>query len=352
MINPIFFYELIWMIFFVILVVGISERFPKAGSEKIKGRILFFDFAKGIAIISIIGIHATDLFPETLFLKETLWFGLYLFIIISGYLLSLRHEDGIDPKAYFKKTFFRVIALYLIFTITIRYMIYHDLQVKEILLDILFGRANGNYYFMPILIQFYLFFPLFIRLKKSLSAITISSILAISYFFQIWNYLLQDPGWNSNLYSLVFFGRFAFFFFIGMFFSKFRLEEIKHSHILLVLLAYAAGAAVFSSYAGTLYLTYLYPVMSFMVLLLLHNLFLKKKKSFLINDIGINSLLIYLIHTRIMYDYIRPISSGASNGWVGYFLTVAAVLILSYLVSKIISIAYGKLIKKFFDVSI
>lgn len=346
MLNPLFYWELCWMLFFLYLLSRLSAKMPKKNKKNSSKRLAFFDFAKGAAMVCIIAIHATDLIPGTQFLKEYLWFGLYLFFITSGYLLSIRYDENIDMKRYARNVFIRIIFLYIAAVVTIRAILHQEMSLQEITLDIIYGRTNGNYYFIPILLQFYILFPLFVKLKKYLFSWLMPLILVVSYGFQLGNYFLQAPEWNSNILSLVFFGRFAFFFFIGMALSDYDLEKIKKKAIAGILLIYLLSAAIISYYAGTFYPTYMYPVTAFIALILIYNSAIKGTiASVLFQKIGEISFMIYLVHTRVMYDIIGKYAIYFRSIWMKYFFILIATILLSFLLSKIISVVYLKMLE-------
>jgi len=123
-----------------------TKGFIKHSHKENHKRIRFLDFLKGLAIIAIVAIHAIDFVPGLEFLKGILWFAIPLFIIESGYLLSLHHNKKINFKEYYSHVFFRVFLIYVIFVLVIRWYLNQPFVFVEIMKDILLGRTNGNFY--------------------------------------------------------------------------------------------------------------------------------------------------------------------------------------------------------------
>ena len=137
-----FIFEAIFGIICLHYFYNATQKFPKLKDDLHHKRIPFFDFIKGIAVLSVVFIHSTDLFPETNFLKLVLWFALPLFVFESGYLLAIRHDKEIDSKEYFKHLFFRIFLIYAIFVVWImrqhflfKMLYYNLIKILPLVLD-------------------------------------------------------------------------------------------------------------------------------------------------------------------------------------------------------------------------
>ena len=98
------------------------------------------------------------------------------------------------------------------------------------------------------------------------------------------------------------------------------------------------------------YFTYIYPMIVFLVFISVHNSIHLRHHSKLrvVRDIGKMSLLIYLIHTKIMYDLLGGLFKGLAMYWVlNYLVIIVVVLVISYAVAKLIAIPLRILIKKY-----
>ncbi|MBU0756595.1 MAG: acyltransferase [Nanoarchaeota archaeon] len=291
------------------------------------------------------------------FCVSALWFSLYLFVIESGYLLAVRHRTIKDMKDYLLHIFTRVIFIYLLFVAAIRFIHIGNLVPKELFLDILRGRTSGNYYFIPLLIQLYLIFPIILRYKKifmSFPAMLISFLFTYISFVADW--FLQSPDWNSNFMSLTFFGRFFVFFLIGMKISEFDTEKIGFKQLKYLFLLYILGITAFSIRYKSFQLTFMFPVFVFLFLLCLHNIFVQKKKhskfSYLMEDMGKHSLVIYLMHVQILYYFVIPMMDRIGmhlpdKYWMIEFVAILLLcLVPSYLFSRVFIPGYMFVLKK------
>jgi len=271
-------------------------------------RLVFFDFLKGVAILAVIAVHAADFTPHASILKVFLWFALPLFIFESGYLLSIRHDNDLDLKEYLKHILSRIFVIYLFFVIMFRLILGQEFTAKEIFLDVIFGRTSGNYYFIPIILQFYLLYPLLRKFKKYFKNYFVFNLLyLIGFLFYLLDSLLQKPEWNSNPFSLAFFGRFFFYFCFGMILAEYDINKIRWKHTIGTVVIFGISMIFFRYYGGSWYLTYLYPLIILLLFLKIHNFFGDRKfKIPIINHIGKLSLIIYLVHIRLLYDFIAP----------------------------------------------
>jgi len=329
------------LIIFLAAFYFISKTF-KVEREKHKEHFLFFDVLKGIAIISVIAIHASDFIPHGALFKDIIWFGLPIFIMESGYLLSLRHEGDKDYKRFYGNLFTRIILIYIIFSLFWRVVDQQALFSLGTLLDILFGRSNGNYYFIPLMLQFYLLFPLLIRLKKYLlKPFMMIAVGVLSFSMHVLDFFLQTPAWNSDPMSLIFFGRYILFFFFGMQMSHyaiFRLDKVKlvwiASLFLLLQLAFSAYYQLFHS-------LYFYSIAVFFLILLFYKHIPFREY---IGEIGKNSLIIYLAHTRVVYNLVGP-AVMHMNPITRFIFIVAISLAIGYLISVLFMILYGFILR-------
>jgi fucose 4-O-acetylase-like acetyltransferase len=368
-----------FLIFVILKTFTIRLRSEKTN----KKRILFFDFLKGVSIIAVIGIHTSDLFYATS-IKTFFSFAVPAFIVSSGFLLAKRYSNHIDLKKYYKNIFFRIVVLYLVFVILSPVMscgfyvfkelilgksltwvmilkpfycgVAKNLPISKVFLDVVLGRtAGGAYYFIPLLLQLYVLFPFLMKIKNKLKHFYyFESILLFSFYFLVLNGYLQNPEWNSNYYSLIFFGRFLLCFCFGMFLSEFDIEKIKIKNIFVVLVAYILILISSSILQNNMTLTYFYPFVFVLILLGVYNSQLMGtkilKKIKIINDLGKNSLIIYLLHLFIVYDFINAIWPETlldRNSVVSYLLVVFITVSLSYIASKIIMNIYSSILSYF-----
>lgn len=228
---------------FVILVPALRKAFlfpDKAKPQKIKQkRFEFFDFAKGIAITAVILIHAIYLFIEKYpnydphwlnIINNLLRFAVGFFFISSGALLT----SGIT-----KKKFIRVFAPYILVCVIIG--VFQRKSIDLIVGGVLRGDLLLPYYFIPVLLQFYLLFPILNRLKRNKYFLVVT--ILISYLF----YLTQ----TTTIFGVEFFGQYLYLFAFGMVYS----DNLKQGKAigkldwwLILVLVYVVLLFIFPSY--------------------------------------------------------------------------------------------------------
>lgn len=336
----------------IAIVLKLLERCRAEAKGRDAGKRLdFLDFVKGASILSMILIHVSNKAPAGKVLNDFIWFGVPLFVFSSGYLLMRRYEGKLGLADYFRKTFFRVVLPYLIVCLVL-HMANRGWTVNlgELLLDWVFGRLNGyNLYFIPVIIQFYLLFPLLRKYGDRLLAP--AGMLALFLLSVAMNYadsLLRAPLWNSNLPELVFFGRYAFYFAFGAYLSGMDFEALPARRSSYALLALLAGIAALVALSSSLYFGYLFPLFW---LFAIHLAYLGMKRIGLgraiaaIESLGVYALAIYLFHTPII-DAFAPLASQAFSGWALYTVLCTAVAVSSWAFGAAFMGCYGFALKR------
>ncbi len=158
-------------------------------------RLSYWDSIKGVAIIAVIMIHATNAslkFPVDSFnwifglsLRQIINFAVPIFFAIAG-LFSLP-KIGQSGSSFIKKRFLRLIPIYIIWTLIYIIIFKHDhfYSFKKIFLDFFLGSGVGIGYFVIVLMQFILITPLIWKLKTIKSHIIIMiSLFVISMIYR------------------------------------------------------------------------------------------------------------------------------------------------------------------------
>lgn len=197
--------------------------------EKYFGRIIAIDYLKAIASILVILTHALSK-NQRLKIGGPFWISMAvpIFMIISGFTNTLSAEKaGLDSfKEFYKKEglfreFSRILSPYFII-ISLEFILglfqlfiletgpFISFTMNDYLLYFLTGGTTPGSYYIPILIQFVIVFPLmFILFKKSVSK-SILFFLSIHFLFDLMaNYLPI----STKIYRLSIFRYFAFIIF-------------------------------------------------------------------------------------------------------------------------------------------
>ncbi len=166
-----------------------SEQFSSS-------RIYFFDFIKGISIIGVVLIHIAYFYYD---FSEYGNFALYqdyiikifryavpFFIISSGFLLSLKNFSKENLFNFYKSKLIRLIIPYFIFCLVIFLLKNNNFNILSFLKEFISGGISTPYYFMSILFQLYIIYPLIIFLFNKFDKL---KILIFSFLFSFFSSL-------------------------------------------------------------------------------------------------------------------------------------------------------------------
>lgn len=143
---------------------------------------------RGVAILAVIIIHTARLLINAqhasipgalLFLENLSRFAIGAFLITSGALLApfdLR-QRGVLTR-FFAPKFKRVLLPYLLCTIGLGLV--HGLSLERIGYDVLHGSAAVPYYFVPVLFQCYLLYPLLNIYRANAYLLTIAFAISLT----------------------------------------------------------------------------------------------------------------------------------------------------------------------------
>jgi probable poly-beta-1,6-N-acetyl-D-glucosamine export protein len=321
-------------------------------SESIQERIGLFDVLKGVCIIGVVFIHAAYLTPVSRDICRTLDFAVPFFFISSGFLLSARSNGAIDLREYYRKLFVRVVLIYLIFVIGTRIFYGGELTLKDILLDALLGRTNYNYYFIPLILQFYILFPCLVKFREKLDSPLIFCLIAFaSFFFYVCSHYIQRPSWNDNPYYLVFIGRDFVYFCFGMFISRYNIRSLRFNDYLPSFMVFLAGVVVLALSKDEYILTYAYPFAAFILALIVYNRIGEHRWLRVFEILGRYSLVIYLVHSSIQNTMVMKYFYNEKLPWVFELLVVVGgTVAVSYAFARVFMAVYQSVIAFFLPV--
>jgi len=168
------------------------------------------NFLKGFAIIAVVVIHTINYFmnrtlPDTSFwpvlitLDQLMRFSVPLFIALSGYALAQKYlKNRLNLNDFYFRRTTKLLPAYFIWT-----GIYYFSSPQTFpLWQILFlGKAEYHLYFVPMIFQAYLLFPLLFNLIKKIPWIFLIFSVIAQYF--IFNYINQ-PGWTDQKQYILF----------------------------------------------------------------------------------------------------------------------------------------------------
>ena len=360
-----------------------------------RGRIDELDLVRAIAIIAVIAIHSTTnpivnldknsvMYPFYIFINTFSAFAVPTFIMLSGLVLFYNYYPrDFGPKAikdfYFKRIIYIAIPY---ITISLLYYIFNhyyvgksfNVMVIDFVGKLLNGRANYQLYYMVVIIQFYIAFPLFLGLIKKYNWLA-KNTLWLGFLIQWIFWYINSHYIHYSRTSVVPFTYFSYFFvgaYIGIYYEKVKIWlfhsfnqinlKIKLFRFTLILTwLFSTLAYLFLIYQlriedpvkiNTVVYTILYNVFTLSTGLIIYQLAVKvysKYSSILwvkaLEIIGIISFGIYLIHPFFYIYYNKIQYSGNPLVYhlqIGGKFLVGLILswILVYYVSKYIKISW------------
>jgi len=194
-----------------------SSVTPSAATTQAQGRITAFDAFRGIAILCVIFGHTTpygwayQFNPER---QTEFWLAvternlmlpcLPLFLFLSGYLLgNTRCSNWAEYTSFLSKRVSRVAIPFLFWSVVflgLSWAFAVSYTPVDAVLRILTGRADGAFYFILLIIQFYLLTPLFSRVldwRYGIHALFFLHLLAIGVL-----YIIQLLWWPNMPYEV------------------------------------------------------------------------------------------------------------------------------------------------------
>jgi peptidoglycan/LPS O-acetylase OafA/YrhL len=202
-----------------------------------------FDYLRGFAILAVLCIHtaqySTRVVPPTALVEIVTAVGAFtafavpLFVFISGFVLYYRHPHITSVSAFYKRRLASVLLPYLFFSTFYFYMIkaaYGDLtglSIPQLFFAYLTGTADVPLYFVVLIIQFYLLYPLLTSffnrsIRANRAAVFVLAALLIQLFY------LSFVGKTNTLIDARVFASSIFYFALGMYLSK-NYDTIKYT---------------------------------------------------------------------------------------------------------------------------
>jgi surface polysaccharide O-acyltransferase-like enzyme len=203
----------------------------------INKRLTEFDFIRCIAILSVIAIHVTGSYSMNsrliYFWNQSMRYSVPIFVLLSGLVLyysDLRKENFSCLQFYYKR-FTKIVIPYFLWTLI--YLLYNNRHEPGSLFKsfssfliiigkaLLYGSAHYHLYFIVIILQLYLIYPLLRLLIKKAPVTSLICSFLCSLVFQTIYYLqlFKIKIIPSLPYPYVFlFPVWLFYFVFGMYF--------------------------------------------------------------------------------------------------------------------------------------
>jgi len=320
-------------------------------SGELTGRNDFFDFLKGIAITAVVMIHITQIYAEdpshssgtqyfhlNTFLNGMLRFAIPVFLIASGILIKPFYSSFENFKSFYKARALKLIPPFILLCI----LIDHALPWYQLLYRIISGKTDIPYYFMIVLFQCYLFYPI-LRLHKRYD-FSLPAVLLISLFFE---YNVS----RDYMATIPLCGRLLFFFYYGIknrnYFLNFEKLEPKKNEVYFWLSLIAFHAVFVFAFPERIYNS-----QYFFGLAVFHLTFIAKRKwnwtlkSWIARGftfLGQKSLWIFLTHYQILLFFEKSVVSKNINFYERQPIVFALGFVTSIAVSTLADFIYQKI---------
>lgn len=342
---------------------------------------------RGVAILGVISIHVSGVFTDMdmvplsilyMSIDSFSHFAVPLFIFVSGFVLYNKYSADFSLSDFYKKRFLSVIPQYLFFSIIALVLLYFtasffdrsiNLDIAQVSYRLLTGKSIHHLWFVILIIQLYILYPLIIRIynvakKKDM----IVALLMIAFLIQVvYSFIAtQELGIARDL--TLFLG-YILYFFVGMYA---RSDNDRQDSIVLSLKTQVSVFVVLLSntilgiiaYSQSFFDYYLWNPESFVqgvfllinltlspvAYLLIFFIFLIASRYVVSRDSGIRPWLdllgtlsfgIYLVHPFVLYGLELPLKK---IGYTGYYPSYFPVIFLIALLSSVIIIL---IIKRF-----
>jgi peptidoglycan/LPS O-acetylase OafA/YrhL len=301
-----------------------------------QSRQTWIDFARGIAVLSVVFDHAFVIYPNfyNIWLAKPLIFSIPWFIFLSAVTNTYTFKMYPSlPKTikYFWRKRLHLVLIYALSSLCI--YSFNPLIPKSftgLLTTLLTFSATPPYYFFFILFQFYFIFPfvyLFIRKNK---IITIPVIFSVSLFISA--YITRiNGGWDWSLRTFIFGGPYLTVFILGCIYPYLT----KYMHNILTVLSgiIYIGITYFLIYSGQWriaftpnILTISWSIAFLVIVKFLTPVFIRIKlieKVFSV--LGRKSLWIFLFHYPILYFGTHPF---IIYGWIRFIALIGTAIFI------------------------
>lgn len=348
-------------------------------------KIKEIDCLRGLATIFVIIIHLTSnciTYPKSSFTYQiigsincALTFSVPAFLFISVLIMTYqaKNKEKINWIKFISKRILKVLSALILWSLI--YVLYwgniSSISSKHILGYIVLGNASYHLYFIPLIIQLYLIFPLIWFLAKNVSKFKLNTRLSfilciiiasiIQYYFTLifrLNIFKTFSYFSTVIFSYTL--PLSIGTWIGFNYTKIKNHFNKYFLAVLILLSIIAGYY----YVNFEFIDYKYkttllfsPLYWSLIIVTLTYLLRYVKEFKLLSNISKYSFVIYLSHPLILdiinklnYEYIKISNSPFFNYCIEFFIKFIIVVGLSYLLSfiwyklkKIVSSVYQSL---------
>ncbi len=216
-----------------------------------KKRYIEFDVLRALAIIGVLLIHvsAQVLLSKNgmdnsiaLFINQVSRFAVPVFLILSGWGLTMSNSLKNGYLLFLKKQILKIIVLYIIWNVIYYIATVHSFNILKFIKSFILGSTYYHLYFVPLIIVFYLIYPFILKIGKS--NLGLLFMLVVTIFSQeiamiTGSGMLND---NRNIFNWI------FFFTLGSWLAHdydSKVEKLRKFRLPIIVLFITTLAAVF-----------------------------------------------------------------------------------------------------------
>lgn len=183
-----------------------------------KKRYEELDILRGLAITGVILIHVTtDLvenIPLALFLNQISRFAVPGFLFLSGIGLTLANKLNQGYLNFLIDRFTPYFGQYLIWSLIYYLFSSETFNGIEFIINFLLGTNYYHLYYVPIIIVFYLLYPLLLKIGRSLSGLFVTFLITLTNYLISIFYNVEILSVNQNIFNWL------FYFVLGIWFAQ------------------------------------------------------------------------------------------------------------------------------------
>jgi surface polysaccharide O-acyltransferase-like enzyme len=323
-----------------------------------------YDFIRIISALAVLTIHVTSIHITTntsaYFLNHLVRFCVPMFILLAG-LVSPNLDSEFKPIPYYKKKiktilipYILALSFYLLFEILFYSGCFDAIFfIKRLIF--LFLHGYSHLYFLTIILQLFLLYPLLRFLYLRHSKVLIVASFLVSLYIQTAIFLIESKGifiipFTSTIPYYVTFLPYIFYFVIGIYFNQTNISSKISSYSFSLFWILSFGILLIdSSFSKTIASALkptiiLYTIATFFLLVLVYkkaNLIKYKKQLRFFSSLTFGFYIFHMILLTLGKIYIFK-----GIFWTSFLGIISQIVILTILTSLIVFLY--KTLKKFF----